>query len=909
MADSVVSFVLENLSRLVAHEANLLCGVEDKVKFLESELRMMLVFLKSRQQNQQKKEIEQEVLRQITDVAHDAEDVIDTFVANVVNQRQRNWLSRMLHGVDYAKMLHHVAEKIDNIKVTIDQIYENRIKYDTQEAAGSSTDQELELLHKRRRDVEEDDVVGFEHDTTEVINRLKQGDSRRHVVSIIGMGGLGKTTLARKIYNTHQVKNCFQCHAWVYVSNDYRPKELLHALLKCFVTISANSSRKHKKKSKTKGKPVMEDDFSFSEEELKDKVRECLKGKSYLVVLDDIWNPQHWDDIQCAFPDDNKASRILITTRANEVASHANSFLSYYLPFLNEEESWKLFSKRVFQGEGVPSDLELLGKRMVKCCGGLPISIVVLAGILANKEKSHREWSKVISHVNSYLTRPETHIHDIVLKLSYDSLPPRLRPCFLYFGMFPEDYEIHVRRLIQLWVAEGFIHHSGSRITEDVAEDYVDELIDRSLIQVGRRRSDGGIKTCRIHDLLRELCISKSRDEKAFEVCRDIDILEQTKPRRLSIQCNLLDLLGSSNKDLSGTRYVLCFDRDSDCYLDSRKSKRLVKWFQLVRVLDPGFLYSWEFKIPTNLNMLVHLRYLRLDLQTSFYEGFVREIPKFISNLWNLETLDLGRSIFIIPIPFSNGMWKLKRLRHLHTAGPVILPKFPDLESKTMWNLQTLSCVAINKKSTIMSLIGKGVFPRLRKLGLHLCEDDKHKKGVGQVWENLPNLNYLNALKIYGFPDIPTSANAFPSNLTKLAISSTNLNDDVMNTLGSLTNLRILKLSSCKCKTASRSELELCCSKGFPQLEVFQMRYLKIHRWELGKDVMSCLRCLIIEECLELTALPDKLWSLTSLREVQVKGPSQLVKKQLQSQPMRDGCNLIISKSRFSVNSTVFYIG
>ncbi|KAI9103540.1 hypothetical protein K1719_023163 [Acacia pycnantha] len=907
MVDSVVSFVLENLSRLVAHEANLLCGVEDKVKFLESELRMMLVFLKSRQQNQHKKEIEQEVLRQITNVAHDAEDVIDTFVANVVNQRQRSWLSRMLHGVDHAKMLHHVAEKIDNIKVTINQIYENRIKYDTQEAAGSSTDQELQLLHKRRRDVEEDDVVGFEHDTTEVINRLKQGDSRRHVVSIIGMGGLGKTTLARKIYNTHQVKNCFQCHAWVYVSNDYRPRELLLALLKCLMTICANTcdynknSSKHKKKSKGKGRAESNDFYSFSEEELKNKVRECLKGKRYLVVLDDIWNPKHWDDIQYVFPDDNKASRILITSRSKEVASHASSSPPYYLPFLNEEESWKLFSKMVFRGEGVPSDLELLGKCMAKSCGGLPISIAVLAGILLNKEKSYREWSKVMGHINSYLTQPETQVHDIVLKLSYDSLPPRLRPCFLYFSMFPEDYEIRVRRLIQLWCAEGFILHSDSRIPEDVAEDYLNELIDRSLILVGRRRSDGGIKTCHIHDLLRELSISKSRDEKAFEVCRDADILERTKPRRLSIQCNMLDFLGSSNKDLSGTRSVLCFDRDSSCYLDSRMSKRLAKWFQLVRVLDLGVQCSGEFKIPTNVNMLVHLRYLRLDVHTRFYIKYV-EIPEFISNLWNLETLDLGPSIFRMSIPFPNGMWKLKRLRHLHTAGPVILPKFPDLESKTMWNLQTLSCVAINKKSTIVSLIGKGVFPRLRRLGLHLCQDDKHKQGVGQVWENLPNLNYLNALKIHDFPDIPTSANAFPPNLTKLTISSTNLNDDVMNTLGSLTNLRILKLQHCMSTNSSRSQLKLCCSKGFPQLEVFQMTYLKLHRWELGKDVMPCLRCLIIEDCLELTALPDKLWSLTSLREVQVIGLAQSVKEQLQSQPMRDGWNLIISKSRFLEN-------
>ncbi|XP_028797485.1 putative disease resistance RPP13-like protein 3 [Neltuma alba] len=904
MADTVVSFVLENLSRLVAHEANLLCGVEDKVKLLESQLRMMTVFLKNSDQNQRKKEIEQEVVRQITDIAHEAEDVIDTFVANVARNQRRNWVSKMLHGVDHAKLLHHVAEKIDTIKVRIDQIYENRIKFDTQEAAGSSIDQELQLLHKRRRDVEEDDVVGFQHDTIEVINLLEQGGLRRNVVSIIGMGGLGKTTLARKIYKGAYVKNHFYCHAWVYVSNDYRPRELLQTLLKCLLKISVNacyhnynSSSKNKKKSKGKRKVEYDEFYNLSEEELRDKVYDCLKGKRYLVVLDDVWKPQHWDDLQDAFPDDNKSSRILITSRLKEVASHANSSPPYYLPFLNQEDSWELFSKRVFRGEYVPSDLELLGKRMVESCGGLPISIVVLAGILANKEKSYWEWSKIMGHVNSYLTQPETQVQDIILKLSYDSLPPKLRPCFLYFGIFPEDYEIPVRHLIQLWVAEGFILHSDSRIAEDVAQDYLDELIDRSLIQVGRRRSDGGIKTCRIHDLLRELCMSKSREEKVFEVCRDIDILEQTKPRRLSIQCNMSDYFASSNKDHSGTRSMLCMDRDSYYFLDSNKSKRLVKWFHLVRVLDLGVPVSCQFKIPTDLNKLVHLRYLRIDLQTSFCKEVVRVIPEFMCNLWNLETLDLGHSVCLIHATFSSGMWKLKRLRHLHTAGPMILPKFPNVESNTMWNLQTLSYVAVNKKSAAMSLISKGVFPKLRKLGLHFCEDDKHKQGVGHFWEYLPNLKHLNTLKIYGFADIPTSVNAFPSNLTKLAVSTLNLNSDVMSTLGSLTNLRTLKLRDCEFPKEPWSKSELCCINGFPQLEVFQMKGLwKLSRWELGKDVMPCLRRLVIENCWLFTSLPNELWSLTSLREVQVIQPSKSLEMQLQSQPMREGCNLTISK-------------
>jgi hypothetical protein len=146
-------------------------------------------------------------------------------------------------------------------------------------------------------------------------------------------------------------------------------------------------------------------------------------------------------------------------------------------------------------------------KQIAKGCRGLPLSIVVLGGLLAAKEKTHRTWSKVIADVNWYLTECKD-----ILSLSYKHLPQRLKPCFLYFGAYGEDSKIHVRGLIQLWTAEGFIQHTGRRNIEDVAEDYLEELIDRNLIQVATRRTIDGAKTCRIHDLLRDLCITKSAE-------------------------------------------------------------------------------------------------------------------------------------------------------------------------------------------------------------------------------------------------------------------------------------------------------------------------------------------------------------------------------------------------------------
>jgi hypothetical protein len=232
---------------------------------------------------------------------------------------------------------------------------------------------------------------------------------------------------------------------------------------------------------------------------LVEELLEYLQGKRYLVVMDDVWKTEVWNEVKYAFPNNSNGSRILITSRIKDVDLDSSPTPPYYLRVLNQDGSYELFLKKVFRGGECPAELETLGRQIAEGCHGLPLSIAVLGGLLAAKENTHQNWSKVIADVNWYLTECKD-----ILALSYNYLPRCLKPCFLYFGAYPEDFEIDVRVLIQLWIAEGFIQDTGKRNIEDVANDFLEELIDRNLIQVATRRSDEGAKTCRIHDLLRD---------------------------------------------------------------------------------------------------------------------------------------------------------------------------------------------------------------------------------------------------------------------------------------------------------------------------------------------------------------------------------------------------------------------
>ncbi|KAK4722660.1 hypothetical protein R3W88_012893 [Solanum pinnatisectum] len=309
-----------------------------------------------------------------------------------------------------------------------------------------------------------------------LLDELLKEESRRNVLSIYGMGGLGKTTLARNLYNSPSLS--FQTRAWICVSQQYSTPDLLRKMLKMLK--------------------------EMSERDLETHLRNLLKVCKYLVVFDDVWHREDWESLKRALPDNNNGSRVILTTRKEEVAERVDDKgFSHKLRFLNNEENWDLLckklrpEKKMVGAELFSPSMERLAMEMVDKSRGLPLAIVVLGGLLSYK-KGVDEWQKVKTHLWQHMKNDSIEISHI-LSLSYNDLSFELKQCFLYIGIFQEDHVIDAEKLIHLWLAEGFIPRIREEHMEDIAENFLHELtiFDKKF-------------KCRIHDLLGDLVVQKA---------------------------------------------------------------------------------------------------------------------------------------------------------------------------------------------------------------------------------------------------------------------------------------------------------------------------------------------------------------------------------------------------------------
>ncbi|XP_021805314.1 disease resistance protein RPM1-like [Prunus avium] len=659
MAETSVNIVIDKLVPLLREEGNLLRGIHDDVTSIKDLLECMKSFLKDADAKAERANRSSGVktwVKKTREMTADIEDVIDEYLHHVARRRNKRGFIGFLHktshflGGLFAR--HKIASEIQLIKKRVLQIQHTSEQYgfnSTEQTSFSSSRIDDMLFDPRMASLytEEAELVGIQTLRDKLIDWSIGGEvaSRRSVSSLVGMGGLGKTTLAKKVFDNPRFTEWFDWRAWIRVSQSYKNEDILRNMIAKFHRV--------RKESVPEGIETM--DLNL----LIDTLREYLKEKRYAIVLDDVWSTNLWQCVKLALPDNNNGSRIIITTRHSEVATSCREAIPdqvYNLKPLSQYESWELFCKKTFRyTEGYyPPELEQFATTIVSRCGGLPLAIVAISGLLQTKGGDVSQWRKLRDSLSSEL-ESNPHLTDItkILSFSYYDLPYQLRPCFLYFGTYPENRTIKCSKLIRQWIAEGFIKEQRRKTLEDVAEEYLTELIQRSLVQVSLADDfSGKLRECQVHDVMREAVILLRTEDMSFSQFLEEDSSFNENCRHLSVYSNAYNSFGSIKNSRA---HSLCFFNDiGDSQNPLTTCSNLCKRFKLLRVLD--FEDSLLDNLPEEVGYMYHLKYLSLR------NTRVKILPKSMRKLVNLETLDLKHSlVHQIPIEIN----KLPKLRSL----------------------------------------------------------------------------------------------------------------------------------------------------------------------------------------------------------------------------------------------------
>ncbi|XP_009778701.2 putative disease resistance protein RGA4 [Nicotiana tabacum] len=497
MADPVigatVQVVLEKLLSPAIEEVKSLRNYKKDLRMLTQNVSMIQFFIHDAERRQVEDQAVDKWLKRLERVAEDAENLFDemryeSLKAEVTKIRSnpRKKFGNFFSDIAFKSKM---SRKINNINEELRAINQLANTLSLQPLSGPS--QQILPIRETDSIIVASDVVGREKDVAEIKDKML--NMREDIVlctfSIVGMGGLGKTTLAKRIFNDEHIKQHFEKRVWLCLPEMLETKRFLELILESLT----------ERKTEVQSRDI-----------IVKKLQDELGGKKYLLVLDDLWrvDPTLWHEFADTLKGINisRGNCILVTTRRDQVASAVATHL-HMLGKLAEDHCWSIFKQRAFADGEVPEEVVSLGNRVVEMCQGLPLAANALGGLLRNKGK--HEWQEILDGNALVAGEGDNGENSLkkILKLSYIYLPsPHLKKCFAYFAMFPKDFEFEKDQLIQLWMAEGFLRPcQETSVMENVGNKVFQLLLQNSLLQDVKLNEHNDITHCKMHDLVHDL--------------------------------------------------------------------------------------------------------------------------------------------------------------------------------------------------------------------------------------------------------------------------------------------------------------------------------------------------------------------------------------------------------------------
>ncbi|XP_057499462.1 putative disease resistance RPP13-like protein 1 [Actinidia eriantha] len=848
---------------------------------LKLSLRGMKPVLEDAERKQITDQSVQEWLDELKHVVYQADDLVDEIATEAlrlkVESQYKSGLNQVRAPISTSPSLldAELVSKIEEIVDSLEYFAKQKDVLGLKKVASQRYSHRLPSTSL----VVESDVYGRDDNKEEIIKLLvseEQNGSEIDVIPIVGMGGVGKTTLAQLVYNDGRVIEHFEMKAWVCVSDEFDVTKVTKIILEEVTSSNFDTQNLN---------------------QLQVRLKESLRDKKFLIVLDDVWNvsPGHWDNLRAPFMVGACGSKIIATTRNHGVASIMQTVPVRHLQQVSDEDCWSLFAKIVFYNEDFRDhpELEKIGREIViQRCKGLPLAVKTLAGLLRST-RDVEEWDNILK--SDLWDLPEDK-NDIlpVLRLSYYYLPSRLKQCFAFCSLFPKDYQFQKKKLVLLWIAQDFVHPpKGNKTLEKVGDEYFHELLSRSFFQ----QTSGGKSSFVMHDLVHDLAQVVSGQ---FTVRLDQEKLHDIsiKVRHVSYVRDKYYGLGIFRAIENAKQLRTFLPRNPPMFrhlISNRGLDDILSTLQCSRVLSLSGYNIVE--LPTSIGNLIHLRYLDLS------ETFIEQLPEIICTLYNLQILLLSNCPSLTTLP--EDICKLVCLLYLAISGtnltkmPMQMGRLRGLQHLTNFVVGKCSGSGINELkefhhlrgklslSNLQNVIGgKDAFEanlkekkHLEELVLkwgHTTEDSHNEREVLEKLQPHTNLNCLT-IENYGgtrFPD--WLGDKSYSKIVSLFLNKCNYCFSLP-PLGQLPSLKCLTIARMNGITRVSQEFygDGSSTKPFQSLETLHFEEMSEWvDWQIfGNGEFSQLHELWITKCPKLVgSLPKNIpsWVRLEIRECSV---------------------------------------